>query len=138
MLKKMFANLFLGLTAAGLGQLNAAGLDLTSGGLTLKAEPSGELSGLLVDNREYLAGAQQPFSAFAAAETGSGSRLRSAAGQERLSGPDGTAGPDFGRPHGPPAIRPRPESGAVAVRFQLGPQPRRRNRLPSRQQLLPD
>ena len=52
MLKKMFANLFLGLTAAGLGQLNAAGLDLTSGGLTLKAEPSGELSGLLVDNRE--------------------------------------------------------------------------------------
>ena len=67
MLKKMFANLFLGLTAAGLGQLNAAGLDLTSGGLTLKAEPSGELSGLLVDNREYLAGAQQPFSAFDAA-----------------------------------------------------------------------
>ena len=65
MLKKMFANLFPGLTAA--GQLNAAGLDLTSGGLTLKAEPSGELSGLLVDNREYLAGAQQPFSAFDAA-----------------------------------------------------------------------
>ena len=65
MMKKIVAELFLGVAVTGLVQ--AADLTLSAGNLTLEAEASGKLTGFQVNRQEYLNGAQQPFSAFDAA-----------------------------------------------------------------------